>query len=162
MGKTVLFRKPINDETITSLLEEIKDEKEVELLLDSGGGDLTSAISFHSFIKTKGIDLTVNVLSRCESAAVILLCAGKKRIASKNARFLLHPYRRGWKEGIIFTTEELEAEVKDMERLTAIKIKIAVETIGQKKAKLEKLYQKETVLTAHQSHELGFLTEEPY
>ncbi len=153
--------KPINNETIAHLIEECKGQTEVELLLDcSSGGDPYSAIAFNSFIKNSQIKLEVNIISRCISAGIFLLCTGQVRKATKTAVFLIHQNNRTFNETL--TIKDMEWHLESMKKLKANLLGILCKTTDRSYDELEKIYDQDSELSSEEAFELGLLTEEPY
>lgn len=162
MAKEIMFCDEINNLTMQALMEKCADEKEVILLLSSLGGNPDSALAFFNFIKLKKINLTVNVLSKCESAAITMLCAGNRRIASKNCSFLIHQITKSWSRDVCFNEKEIQEVLVSLQNLNNRSASIIAETIQKNFEEIKALKYKETILTAQQAFELGLLTEPPY
>jgi len=160
--KEILFCDEINNLTIQALMEKCANQKEVILLLNSKGGNPDSAIAFFNFIKLKAITLTVNVLSNCESAALILLCAGKRRIAAKNCTFLLHQTTKSWSSDVCFNEKEIQSVLISLQNLNKRSIDVIAEVTKKNFAKIKALKYNETLLNAQQAFEFGLLTEKPH
>ncbi len=162
MSKEIFFSKHINQESIAGLISEIGEEKEATIFLNSTGGLSIEAIAFFNYIKAKKINMTINVIGECESAAIIMLCAGDKRIGSRFSSFLLHRLRRTYEGKFSFTVEELAHESQELASCEQMLQKIVAETTKMSLEKLIPIYEAEKNLTPQKAFELGLLTEEPY
>ena len=161
MTKQILFMKPVTNHSIAQLIRGCQNQTEVEILLDCGtGGDPYSALAFYTFIQNSSLKLTVNVISRCISAGIYLLCAGRIRKATTNAIFLIHPNRRGFHEQL--TRTQMKWQFESMTRLDKNLLGIIRSTCKQPLKKLTPIYWAESELTAQQVFDLGLLTEMPY
>jgi len=158
--KQLYFLADIDTENIQRLIRDCEGEAEIELFIDSCGGDPYASICFASFIKTTGIKLNVNVLSRCLSAAIFIVCVAERRKASKNSIFLIHPNRTKFEKSL--TTPEVQERLKTKIDLDKILIEMICKSTGKSFEEIEKIYYKETELTAQKAFEFGLLTEEPY
>jgi len=160
--KEILFCDEINYLTMQVLMEKFAGEKEVVLLLSSKGGNPEAALAFFNFIKLKKISLTVNVLSSCESAALILLCAGNRRIAAENCTFLLHQTTKSWSSDWCFNEKEIQDVLISLQNLNKLSIDVIAEVTKKPFDEIKALKYNETLLNAQQAFELGLLTEKPY
>lgn len=162
MPKEIVFVKPVNPETISWLIDQCKDEKEISLLLSSGGGDPISGIAFYNFIKQKRVKLTVTIIGVCESAATILLCAGQIRRANSNTTFLFHSNRRCFKgDDKYYTADELNMEAMEIRNLFKTLCQIVSKTCKQPFKKVRKLHLEDKNMSASEVFKLGLLTEKP-
>lgn len=78
--------------TLTQKTEE-KLKEGVErfiLLMSSGGGNVFSGISAYNFLKGIPAEVITHNYGSIDSVAVVLFCAGTKRLCVPHARFLLH------------------------------------------------------------------------
>ena len=74
----------INNQFLTNNLKKLK------FFISSVGGDVDSAIRLYDFLKALPIEIEMIGFMQVDSAANIIYLSGKKRIAIKNCRFLLH------------------------------------------------------------------------
>ena len=68
-------------------LQEAKNG-EMTLHINSGGGDIFSALAISNLIKNKKV--TVKVEGLAASAATLILCGAAKVVSAKNALFMMH------------------------------------------------------------------------
>lgn len=69
----------------------LEDQKKTAyLVVDSGGGSVTSALSGYDFIKSLPFPVECTVVGDCHSATLTLMAACAKRKATKHSRFLFH------------------------------------------------------------------------
>ena len=161
MVKEIVFMKPINQETISWLIEHCGQEKEINILLNSSGGDASAAISFYNFIAYQGISLMVTVIGCCDSAALMILCAAKKRRAYRNTTLLLHHLRRCYSIERNFRVNDLKDEAADLRVFESRLENIISITTGKSVKELKKHIDREKSLTAAQAYKLGLLTVRP-
>ena len=160
MAKEIVFMQSVNNESIKWLIEQCQSDQEIVILLNSTGGETGAALAFYNFVRFKKIHLTVNVLSTCMSAAVIILCAGQKRIAAKQSRLLIHELTKGFNDGI--NEKVLAGILEDTKRQNATVINVLTNVTKKPRSKINSLYRQESLLTAQEAWELGLLTKKPY
>jgi len=61
--------------------------QKVTILFASDGGSTDDGIALYTFIKTLPLEITMHAIGLVNSIAIPVFCAGKNRLASKNARF---------------------------------------------------------------------------
>ncbi len=85
----------------------------LHLLIQSNGGTISDGIALYNLLKSAPLDVSVYNSGSVQSAAVICFLAGKRRVASRHAMFMLH---RPTCAPQLMTTDELESV------LTSLKI----------------------------------------
>ncbi len=64
--------------------------QDVHLLLSSSGGNVDVGIELHNMLKALPINLTTHNIGTVDSIANVVFLAGKQRLATPNARFMMH------------------------------------------------------------------------
>ncbi len=155
-----LFFDEVNPVSIGKTLEDIVSNKRKILILNSDGGIVESAMAFYDIIR-HGMrrEITVVGVGQISSAAVILFCAGKKRLIGHNAYILLHNISMQYKN--TKPTERNKQEDKDrilvLENLYA---KIVSQTTRGKLSpeQVHQMMDKSTLLTASEALHMGIAT----
>jgi ATP-dependent protease ClpP protease subunit len=85
------IRPGLENELVT-LLHNMKVSGESDLLItiNSLGGNLHTAVAAYTILKESGINVTTRVIGACESAAVLIFLAGRKRSLAKNTSIMIH------------------------------------------------------------------------
>jgi ATP-dependent Clp protease protease subunit len=91
---TVMLRGPLDDEAVSRVAAQLlwlgrRDERRVELHLDSPGGPLSAAFTLIDTIDALGVPVRARCLGRVEGAAVGVVVACDHRTASRHTRFRL-------------------------------------------------------------------------
>jgi len=114
------FFGQINPQSTAHLMsviqQKLKDGVErFVILISSGGGQVRSGISAYNFLKGIPAEVITHNYGDVSSVAIVLFCAGSKRMCVPNARFLLH--------GIVLNVEKTRFNEKSLtERLKGLKI----------------------------------------
>ena len=91
--------------------------KQIKFVLNSGGGDLHSALPLYDAICTSKIPVWIHATGICCSAATLLLCAAKKRTASATTRFMLHDISYGFE---MISRQDAKAMHRSMDEYSAL------------------------------------------
>lgn len=67
-------------------------QQEITLYVTSQGGDATLALAFYDLIRLLEIPLKTIGFGKVSSAGIIILLAGRERLASSNCIFMMHPF----------------------------------------------------------------------
>ena len=72
------------------LIDEIGDARDIQLSIDSSGGDSVTANKLYDAIRGR---TSLAVITRCSSAAVPIAMAAKRIVCFADAKFMIHPPR---------------------------------------------------------------------
>lgn len=155
-----LFQAPISPDSgalfCTKLEEALSTGcDEIILLLNSPGGSLRLALGILHFLEMLPITITTYNLSSCDSAAVLLFLAGKRRICTPDARFWLHSVYS--ESPVVHTEEELIIEMNCLKQDNeAVISAIASRTNGDKEQWTTAMLKK-SFISAQEAQSLGLL-----
>ncbi|GEM_PF-5398884 len=145
----------VAEENLYNALEQIKEfAKEdnnapIKLFITSSGGALEPAIALYDFIVMTGIELHTIVIGEADSAAIVLLAAGKKRSMGPNSRMGLH------KGKVLEGGEAFETENAERERYLQILSKASSTSFEEWKEFLKE----EKEVDPQEAFRLGIITE---
>lgn len=91
----IRFFSDVNPGTIGMLLQTIDAQyklgtRKFTILMSSGGGDVLSGFMAYNYLRGLPIEVTTFNVGNVDSAASIIYCAGSKRYAVPEARFIIH------------------------------------------------------------------------
>jgi len=137
-----------------------KTSGDIQIVLNSGGGCVTSGFAMHDAIKACNNPVTVKVYGRAMSAATVILQAGDLRIATRYTRFMIH---RGETEvvGDFNNVKKLMKENEDMDKILS---DIYFNRMKEgnplfKRAELNKMMDVDFYFSAEKALELGLIDE---
>jgi ATP-dependent Clp protease protease subunit len=138
-------------------------QKDITVLISSYGGAAYAALALYDRLRQlsrAGYAIRTEVLGVAASAAaMIVLQAGDKRIASPLSRFLLHEVRQ-WSCFETKTTSNMTDEAAEMKAITDAITTILAERCHKTKAEVEKSFErKELWMSAKQALEYGLIDE---
>lgn len=109
-------------------LLELDDGASCTLFIDSGGGRVYSALAIMTTILLKKLDATAVVIGACSSAALMVLAACNRRLATPYSVFQFHPVR--WESGENIERIEAMEWAKHFEKLEIECDRLLAELLG--------------------------------
>ena len=138
-------------------LESEDPEKDINLYINSPGGDLTALFAIYDTMQYIRPDVSTIVMGQAASAAAVLVLAGAKgkRYALPHSRVLLHqPY--GGAEG---QAVDIEIQAKEITRYRRLLEQLIAMHTGQPLERVSKDTERDFILTADQAVEYGVVDE---
>ncbi len=120
MPKTVIkFYAPVNEGTIQKLMTAVDQrvaagDKELTLLLSTGGGSVFHGMTAYNYLKGLPLELTTHNFGSVDSIGVAMYCSGDKRLCVPQARFLLHPVSMNFNQGASLEEMQLLEKLKSL------------------------------------------------
>jgi ATP-dependent Clp protease, protease subunit len=164
LRENIIFLGTPIDDTIANLvcaqlihLESENPDKDINLYINSPGGDITALFAIYdtmSFIKP---DITTICFGQAASAAAVLLAAGTpgKRLALPHARILIHqPYA-----GAHGQATDIEIAAKEILRLRSLLEEVLAAHSGQTIEKIHQDTDRDFVMSASEAKEYGIIDE---
>jgi ATP-dependent Clp protease protease subunit len=138
-------------------LESEEPEKDINLYINSPGGDLTTLFAMYDTMQYIKPDVSTIVMGQAASAAAVLSLAGTKgkRYALPHARILLHQ-PHGGAEG---QAVDIEIQAKEMVRNRELMNEIIATHTGQPIDRVSKDTDRDYILTAERAVEYGAVDE---
>ena len=161
--RIIILGTPIDD-TIANLicaqllhLESENPDKDINLYINSPGGDITALLAIYDTLQFIKPDITTICFGQAASAAAVLLAAGTKgkRLALPHARILLHqPYARAYGQGT-----DIELAANEVLRMRDILEKILADHTGQDIERIHRDTDRDFVMSAEEALEYGLIDE---
>lgn len=130
-------------------LQATEVKQDLEVLLVSPGGSVYHAFALYDALRLAsrdGIRVIVTAYGMCASAAaMILLQAGDVRQATLNTSFLVHEIRRYTSPLGEERTSEVVDEVKELQRLTSMIVKLLAERCSKPETAVRRLFERKEV-----------------
>jgi ATP-dependent Clp protease protease subunit len=138
-------------------LESEDPDKDINLYVNSPGGDLTTLFAMYDTMQYIKPDVSTIVMGQAASAAAVLSLAGTKgkRYALPHARILLHQ-PHGGAEG---QAVDIEIQAKEMVRNRELMNQIIARHTGQPIERVSKDTDRDYILTAERAVEYGAVDE---
>ena len=144
----------VSAQTIKSTIENL-NVKEINVHLNSYGGDVFTGIAIYNLLKNHPAKVNVYVDSCACSIASVIAMAVDKIYMPKNTFMMIHncwTYAEG-------NSKELRKQADDLDKIMTASIESYLSKIKITKEELIKLLDEETWLTAEECVQLGFADE---
>jgi ATP-dependent Clp protease protease subunit len=161
--RIIFIGTPIDD-TIANLvcaqmlfLESEDPEKDINIYINSPGGDITALFAIYDTLKYVRPDKSTFCFGQAASAAAVLLAAGTKgkRFALPHARVLLHqPYGGGGGQA-----SDIELQAKEILRMRDLLNQMLAADTGQSAERLQKDTDRDFIMDAEEAKEYGIIDE---
>ena len=161
--RIIFIGTPIDD-TIANLvcaqmlfLESEDPEKDINIYINSPGGDITALFAIYDTLKYVRPDKSTFCFGQAASAAAVLLAAGTKgkRFALPHARILLHqPYGGGGGQA-----SDIELQAKEILRMRDLLNQMLATDTGQAAESLQKDTDRDFIMDAEEAKEYGIIDE---
>jgi len=129
------------------------------LLISSSGGNVFAGVTGYNFLKGIPAEVETHNFGSAVSIALVLFCAGKKRLSVPHATFLLHGVQANFPQGAGLEEKQLEERLKglklDMENIAGI---IAANT-GKSEQEVMKAMLERATLNPEEAVKFGLVHE---
>src|SRR5437763_12741022 len=138
-------------------LESEDPEKDINLYINSPGGDITSLFAVYDTMQYIRCDVSTIVMGQAASAAAVLLLAGAKgkRFALPHSRILLHQPHGGAQGQAV----DIEIQAKEITRYRHLLEELIATNTGQPLEKVAKDTDRDFILTADEAKDYGVIDE---
>jgi ATP-dependent Clp protease protease subunit len=161
--RIVFLGTPIDDQVANLImaqllhLESDDPDKDINLYINSPGGDITSLFAVYDTMRYIRPDVSTIVMGQAASAAAVLLACGTrgKRYALPHSRILIHQPHGGAQGQAV----DIEIQAREILRYRKLLDEILAEHTGQSVDKISKDTDRDFIMTAEQAKEYGLIDE---
>ena len=138
-------------------LESEDPDKDINLYINSPGGDITSLFAIYDTMQYIKPDVSTICMGQAASAAAVLVLAGTKgkRYALPHSRILLHQPHGGAQGQAV----DIEIQAKEITRYRKLLEELIAEHTGQPLDKVSKDTDRDYILTAEEAVDYGVVDE---
>src|SRR2546429_1320057 len=138
-------------------LESEDPEKDINLYINSPGGDITGLFAVYDTMKYIKSDVSTIVMGQAASAAAVLLAAGTKgkRYALPHSRILIHQPHGGAQGQAV----DIEIQAREILRYRKLLDELLAQHTGQTIDKISKDTDRDFIMTAEQAKDYGLIDE---
>jgi ATP-dependent Clp protease protease subunit len=164
LRERIIFLGTPIDDTIANLicaqmlfLESEDPEKDINLYINSPGGDITGLLAIYDTMKYIKPDVSTFCFGQAASAAAVLLGAGSKgkRYALPHARVLLH---QPW-GGVGGQASDIEIQAREILRMKDMLNTMLATDTGQSVERVNKDTDRDFIISADEAVEYGLIDE---
>jgi ATP-dependent Clp protease, protease subunit len=161
--RIVFLGTPIEDQVANLImaqllhLESEDPDKDINLYINSPGGDITSLFAIYDTMQFIRCDVSTVVMGQAASAAAVLVAAGArgKRYALPHSRVLIHQPHGGAQGQAV----DIEIQAKEILRYRQLLDQILAEHTGQPIEKVKQDTDRDFIMTSEQAKEYGIIDE---
>jgi len=161
--RIIFLGTPIEDQVANLImaqllhLESEDPDKDINLYINSPGGDITSLFAIYDTMQFIRCDVSTVVMGQAASAAAVLLAAGArgKRYALPHSRVLIHQPHGGAQGQAV----DIEIQAKEILRYRQLLDQLLAEHTGQTIEKVKHDTDRDFIMTAEQAKEYGIIDE---
>jgi len=138
-------------------LESEDPDKDINLYINSPGGDITSLFAIYDTMQYIKPDVSTICMGQAASAAAVLVLAGTKgkRYALPHSRILLHQPHGGAQGQAV----DIEIQAKEITRYRKLLEELIAEHTGQPLDKVSKDTDRDYILGPEQAREYGIIDD---
>src|SRR5919202_2318384 len=164
LAERIIFVGTPIDDTVANLvmaqmihLEGEDPDKDIQLYINSPGGEITSLLAIYDIMQYIKPDVTTICMGQAASAAAVLLAAGTKgkRYGLPHSRVLIHQ-PSGGAEG---QSVDIEIQAREILRMRRMLDEILAVHTGQELEKIARDTDRDFIMTAEQAKEYGIIDE---
>jgi ATP-dependent Clp protease, protease subunit len=164
LRERIIFLGTPIDDTIANLvcaqmlfLESEDPEKDINLYINSPGGDITGLLAIYDTMKYIKPDVSTFCFGQAASAAAVLLGAGSKgkRYALPHSRVLLH---QPW-GGVGGQASDIEIQAREILRMKDMLNSMLAADTGQSEERVNKDTDRDFIMSADECVEYGLIDE---
>ena len=161
--RIVFLGTPIEDQIANLVmaqllhLESEDPDKDINLYINSPGGDITSLFAIYDTMQYIRPDVSTIVMGQAASAAAVILAAGAKgkRFGLPHSRILIHQPHGGAQGQAV----DIEIQAKEILRYRQLLDQILAEHTGQTIEKVKTDTDRDFIMTSEQGKEYGIIDE---
>jgi ATP-dependent Clp protease, protease subunit len=161
--RIVFLGTPIDDQVANLVmaqllhLESDDPEKDINLYINSPGGDITSLFAVYDTMQYIKPDVSTICMGQAASASAVLLAAGAagKRYALPHSRVLIHQPHGGASGQAV----DIEIQAKEILRYRKLLDELLARHTGQTLEKIAKDTDRDFIMTSEQAKEYGIIDE---
>src|SRR6266487_5384467 len=161
--RIIFLGTPIEDQVANLImaqllhLESDDPDKDINLYINSPGGDITSLFAIYDTMQFIRCDVSTVVMGQAASAAAVLLAAGARgmRFALPHSRVLIHQPHGGAQGQAV----DIEIQAREILRYRKLLDEILAMHTGQPFEKVSRDTDRDFIMTAEQAKEYGLIDE---
>jgi len=136
-----------------SIIDQLEDGVDVDLRINSVGGDVFEGIAIYNALKKHNGIVNVTIEGLSASMASIIMLAGNEVTASANSLIMIHNPQ----VGVQGDSADLQNKVELLNKIKEQMLNVYTDKTGMQAEEIATMMDKETWLTADEALEMGFI-----
>jgi ATP-dependent Clp endopeptidase proteolytic subunit ClpP len=136
-----------------SIIEQLEDGVDVDLRINSVGGDVFEGIAIYNALKKHNGKVNVTIEGLSASMASIIMLAGDEITASANSLIMIHNPQ----VGVQGDSADLQNKVELLNKIKEQMLNVYTDKTGMQAEEIAVMMDKETWLTAEEALEIGMI-----
>lgn len=136
-------------------LDGLGDVKDIDIHINSGGGDVFAGYTIYNLLKRHGAKKTVYVDGLAASIASLIAMAGDKVVMPTNSMIMIH---NAW-TAAVGNRDDLRKMADELEKVDTMLVNTFVSRTGLEADEIAQMMSNETWMTAEEAVEKGFADE---
>ncbi len=154
----------INQDTATKLIAAIETKlkegmTDLHLLISSAGGFIDPGMTMYNFLKGIPVTVTTYNYGNVDSVATVIYCAGKRRLASPQCKFLIHGVNWTISQPTVLTEQQIRETVGSLDKMKRNIANVIAAATGQSLEKVEADMSASLTLEAAEAQKYGLVHE---
>jgi ATP-dependent Clp protease, protease subunit len=164
----IRFFSDVNPGSVGLLLQTVDSQykagyRKFIILISSGGGDLLSGFMAYNYLKGLPIEVTTFNVGNVDSSASIIYCAGSKRYAVPEARFVIHEvsltFQANGPGSMSIDLPSLETQVSILKGQESSMARILATAVNKPQAEAETKIHAQNALSSDEAKKWGLVQE---
>lgn len=161
----IYFQGWICESTVKNLISIVQKKLEegiprFVILISSLGGEVSYGTLAYNYLKGIPAEVVTHNINEVSSTAVILYCAGSRRLSVPNSRFVLHSISRTFAPpNNALDIKALQMNLVDLRTITKNMAQIIANSTGKKVEDVENDFIEKKILNSNEAKEYGLVTE---
>lgn len=164
----IRFFSDVNPGSVGMLLQTVDAQfkggvRKFVILISSGGGDVLSGFMAYNYLKGLPIEVTTFNVGNVDSSASVLYCAGTKRYAVPEARFIIHEVSLTFTANgpgvMTIDLPSLEAQVSLLKGQESSIARILSSTVGKPQSEAEARIHAQAALSSEEAKKWGLVQD---
>ena len=158
--RIIMLNGEINEKTTTDFYLELhelqkRNDKDITLLINSGGGEVDSGIAICDMMESSKCKIHTICTGKAYSMASLILACGDKRSITKRSKVMIHqPFFNGNISGKL---EDLKIADELLKEKKEMIISLLTEKTNVSKDKIEEMIKKDCYLSAKEAIDFGIV-----
>jgi len=155
MSKEIFIYDMIGSMGVTSMsvIEQLKEGEDVNVRINSVGGDVFEGIAIYNALKKHTGKVNVSIEGIAASMASVIMLAGDNIDASENSLIMIH----NPSVGIQGESKDLTSKAELLDKIKEQMLAVYAEKTGKETSDISVMMDKETWLTASEASEMGLV-----